>query len=359
MVALGITAVGEAQGFRVRGDVTRRTGSDSTVLSDAWTYLHEVTPGGGEIVDSQLTSIGGLFSLRSPRFDTIASYIVSVDHHGIQYFSEPFRADGVGTPRITVFDTSSVKPVIGLGERHIILQPLEPDGTRRVVELFVLRNAGVFTRVSSDTSAPVFEVTLPSNILSFEIGAADVSEQAVYLRDERLAVAAPIPPGERQILVSYVLPRNRRRLDIPIDQPTGHLNVLIADSGATVEPALLEFRGWETLEGTSYRRFALDGAEKGLSVALALADVPLSRDVALLVLIPIVATVMVLAFVHWMRKTAQPAVHVATDDPRLLAVQIAALDKEAPGRDSNDYQLRRAELKARLVEALAKRGDTE
>ena len=322
-----------------------------------WASLHEVTALGGSVMDSQLTRTSGVFVVAAPRGDTLASYIVSVEHHGIAYFSDPFRSGDIPTPTLVVYDTASAGPPIVLNERHVILQPVEPDGTRRVIELFVLRNEGSVTRVTGDTSDPVWEAALPPGVSEFEVGTADVSADAIYRRGDTVAVAAPIPPGERQILITYVLPRNRDEVTLPFDQVIRYVNVLVADSNATVAPPSFGFRGWETIETTPYQRFGSENVVAGGALTVILGDIPRSLDQALWILIPLVGVGMLAVLIGWMRKT--PAADlVRIESPDAIAAQIAALDRAQSTMDPEEFTVRRAALKQRLLDALADRRGT-
>ena len=355
-LALGFAGALEAQGFRVQGTVVRVDGTDTVGIEGVWASLHSITPLGGNLLDSQLTSASGAFEVTAVQRDTLASYLVSVEHHGIAYFSEPFRSADVPapTPTLIVYDTASTGPPIVLNERHVILQPVETDGTRRVIELFVLRNEGTVTRVTADTGVPVWQAALPEGVSDFEVGTADVSVEAIYRRGDTIAVAAPIPPGERQILITYVLPRNQHELSLPLDQVIRHVNVLVADSNATVVPSSFGFRGWETIETTPYQRFGSDDVTAGGVLTVVLADIPLSVDVALWILVPLVAAAMLAVLILWWRKTPAMA-PVRMESPDALAAQIAALDRARGSIDAEEFTVRRAALKQRLVDALANR----
>ena len=346
----------EAQGFRVEGAVVRVVGTDSAGVAGVWASLHEVTALGGNVIDSQLTRATGTFAITAPGSDTLASYLVSVEHHGIAYFSDPFRSGDIPTPTLVVYDTASAGPSVVLSERHLILQPVESDGTRRVIELFVLRNEGSVTRVTADTSAPVWEAALPAGVSEFEVGTADVSADAIYRRGDTVAVAAPIPPGERQILITYVLPRNRDEVTLPLDQGIRYVNVLVADSTAMVVPPSFGFRGWETIETTPYQRFGSENVAAGGALTVIFGDIPRSLDLALWILVPLVAVGMLAVLILWARRT--PAtVAVGTESPDALAAQIAVLDRDESTMDPGEFTVRRAALKQRLLEALANRSD--
>jgi hypothetical protein len=249
------------QGVRVLGRVVRVAGADSQPLGGAWVVLHGVTTSGGAPVDSARSSRDGRYAVQAPTFDSTALYVVSVMHQGIAYFTSPVHTFGrrVDTAEVlAVFDTSSVTPDIRVAQRHIVVRRAAPDGSRRVVELIVLANDGDRTRVAAGPERPVWRGTLPRGATQLEVGQSDVSGEAIVARGDTLLVTAPVPPGQKQVVVSYLLPASARALDLPVDQPLLRLNVLVEDSAARVAEGPLAAMGFEVMEGASFARF--DGA---------------------------------------------------------------------------------------------------
>jgi hypothetical protein len=73
--------------------------------------------------------------------------------------------------------------------------------------------------------------------------------------------------------------------------------------------------------------------------------------------VPLTALLMAVGIVVWWRRSGGRL--VVTDDPSVLAAEIAALDAACKGREDADYRRRRAELKQRLEAALASRGPAQ
>lgn len=341
----------------MRGRILHVRGSDSLPYPNAWAYLHRVTPDQGEIVDSQLTDRTGRYRLRGGRPGAEGAYVVSTTHQGIAYFSDPFDRAADSIPALLVFDTSSTEPRIRLAERHVVVQPPAPDGTRRVIEVIVLRNPGTTTRVAPDTAHPSWEGRLATGALEFEVGTADVSLEAIYRRDDAVAVSAPVPPGQRQLVIGYLLPRLAEALSLPIDQSVETLNVLVADSGAAAEPPLA-FRSWETLQDLPYQRFAAGPVDPGTVLTVRFGHRPFPADAAVVVLAGAAAVALGAALVIWYRRARRRALlerPFSGDDPDLLAAQIAALDAAFEGRETARYRERRKALVARLDAVLAER----
>lgn len=247
VLALGGLSSTTAQGFRIQGQVIHISSDDSLPLSNRVVALHQITEHISGPIDSASTDRWGNYRFSTSSAEVGSELLVSVDFDGIVYFSgaiRPVLGDIATVPPILVFDTSYTQPAISLVDRHMIVRSERGQGGRQIVELVALRNAGHNTRITSDSTEPVWAGTLPPNATQLEIGESDVGAGAVYQLGGSLAVAAPIPPGEKQILISYLVPAGRRQLVIPVDQPTARMSVALEDTTAVIvggmEPLGLE-----------------------------------------------------------------------------------------------------------------------
>jgi hypothetical protein len=336
------------------GRVVRVEPADTAVLPGAWAVLHAVRAAGGEPLDSVRTDRRGRYRLSVAQPDTASTYLVSVVYSGIAYFSEPVagRADPPDTlATLAVYDTSSAEPLIEMFERHLIIRSADRDGTRRVVELIVLANRGHRTRVAPHPSRPVWELILPPGAAQFEFARGDVSADAVLEQDGRVTLIAAVPPGERQLLVGYLMSAEEGELTFPIDQPVARLNVLLEDTTAVVAGPVIP-AGWESLQGAPFRRFAGDTVTAGqtVTVRFTAAGGP-PADIVMWVLVPLAAIVLGGVLLRWWRLD-RGAAAPAVDDPRALAAEIAALDSRYAGREDEAYHAERAKLKSRLTAAM-------
>lgn len=354
-IALGLPGAAGAQGVRVTGRVVRVTGPDSLPVAGAWVTLHRVTAREGGLVDSARSDPRGRYAVRAAAPDTTALYVVSVMHHGIAYFTRPVHSLGrrVDTADVlTVFDTSSVAPPVTTAQRHIVVRQASADGSRRVVELIVLSNAGYLTRIAQDTSRPVWQGALPRGAFQLEVGESDVSSEAITVRDGRLAVSAPIPPGEKQVVVSYLLPGAVSEVDLVADEPVPRLNVLVEDSAATVVSGQLMPLGFEQMEGVSFARF--DGAvtEPGARIRVSFARRGVSPGSLWWLIVVLTGVAFVVAFVL---RAQRPATQRELTDSVALAAQLDAVnaalaaDPPLPEAERAAYQRHRAMLEQRLA----------
>jgi len=360
-VAVGFATSLSAQDFHLSGQVYLVREGDTIGLARQWVLLHQVDLSGGAPVDSIRTDEYGIYLLEA-RHDTSAIYISSVEYLGIAYFSAPVRAteftsDTAST--IFVYDTSTVAPPIALRERHVVVRSPGADGSRAVLELILLENDGDRTRIAPDAEHPVWEHHLPPDAYNVAPGEGDVSPEAVLHRGDTIAVVAPIPPGQKQLILTYALPAGNAAV-FPVSQPTARLQLLIEDTGADVSGAGLQALGTERVEALEFARYeSLDAGPPG---AVSVTFSPRRMAVTDYWWVVLLAAVGAFgsALVVWWRRVA-PAT-VAPDDPDVLAARIALLDDDFERRrataadgEVTSFENQRAELKARLSAALARR----
>jgi hypothetical protein len=119
----------------------------------------------------------------------------------------------------------------------------------------------------------------------------------------------------------------------------------------------LVFDGYEALSGLMFRSYRGADLATGTELVVQLPGTPGGGAVGWLpwLVVPAALLAMAAVLLGWLRRTgeatrADPIVETAEG----LAAQIAALDAEYAGRGDESYRARRAELKARLTDALAR-----
>lgn len=367
LVALALpAAAAPGQDLRVAGRVA--VGGDGPAplpLAGAWVLLHEVGMAAGQPVDSARSDADGRYRLRARRADTAALYLVSAEYRGITYFSQAIlpREWRDTVPTLLVYDTSSIAPVLRVGQRHVVVRR-GGDGGRGVLELVSLVNRGTRTRVSPDSVTPVWRGRLPAGSTGFQVGESDVSAQAVERRGDEVVVTAPIPPGQKQIVFTYALPAGAGELALPADQPIERMLVLLEDTAATLVEGPLTRRGVEVFDDAHFALF--DGAlpAGGRDLVFRFSRPGVTAETIAAVLAALAGVLLLAAALVLLRRRPAPAAAVlapADATPEALAREIARLDAAFEAGDRSPaaegaYRERRAALKARLAAALAAAG---
>jgi hypothetical protein len=328
---------------------------DSTSAAGVRVVLHRLGRAVQGPLDSTTTDHRGRFRF-SFRPDTGSLYLLSGRYAGIEYFSPPVHTnpDRPDTAiRIIVHDTSSTIP-ISLEARHLVVTRPGEDGTRGVLDLIVLRNDGRLTRVAPDSLQPSWSGVLPRGTIGLELGQGDFSPDAIRRRNDSLILTAPIPPGEKQITVEYLIPADREGLELLFPESVSGVNLLAEEKGVRMSGATLAYAGSQTIQGRSFRRWT-GTVPAGTTIR---AVFPGARRAARWILAALVALVVLGLAGGWLllarRRYPLPA------SPEELIGAIAMLDarylereNDTPAAEWNAYQSERATLKARLEAALA------
>jgi hypothetical protein len=299
VVLLGLLAGGgravSAQAVMVSGHVVRG-GPTGRPLAGAWVVLHRISRGEGRPIDSTRTDARGRFTLAIARPDSAAVYLASSSYAGIAYFSAAIpgsRHAPATLGPLLVYDTSSTGPAVQLARRLVTIAKRKRDGARDVLELVELENPSGQTRIAPDTLRPTWAGALPAGAIQFQVGQGDISPHAVTRRGDSVAVFGPIPPGEtKQLSYAYVLAADRRAVNVPIDQATREVDLLLEDTTAAVTAAPLEILGVEDIGGRRFARYRMRTVPPAahLTITLPLAQwqpqsfVPIVAAVAALVL---------------------------------------------------------------------------
>ncbi len=230
----------------------RATPTDSIGVPGIEVVLHEVGVEKQGPRDSTRTDAAGRFRFRF-RPDTLAVYLVSARFDGIAYFSDPIDIESTApTLALIVSDTSSTEPV-SASTRHVVLRAPDVDGAREALDIVVLRNSGTMTRVGRDTVTAAWGMALPPGVLGATVGDADFSPDAISIRDDSALVFAPIAPGEKQVVIQYMVPPDLSPFRIPIADSINAVTLLAEEAGVRVRG--LAPADSQVIAGTSFTRW--------------------------------------------------------------------------------------------------------
>ncbi|HEX6669689.1 MAG TPA: hypothetical protein VF061_09035 [Gemmatimonadales bacterium] len=345
------------------GTVVRPSAGDTVPVSGARVVLHRVGSAEQGPVDSVPSGAGGRFRFALVR-DTADLYLLSARYQGIEYFTLPLDRAPERDPEtvtLVVHDTSSRTPVT-VSARHVVIPRPGDDGTREVLDLILLANAGTETRVAPDSQGASWSGPLPPESEGLDLGESDVSPDAVTRRGDSVIVSAPISPGEKQLAFQYHLRGGRQAVELPVGAESVALSVLLEEPAASVSgPGLVEVDG-QTLEGRSFRRWSGDvPANAVIRIALPGAGSGTTPVIAVLVTVLALALVVAAWRILARGRTAAAPPAVKGDASDRILNEIAALDARYEGREAETpseewsrYRERRAALKAEAAAALAR-----
>ena len=282
------------------GDIPADTG---TVV------LHRVSAMSSGGVDSVRVGPGGTFELAiPPRSDPGEVLFATIRRQGVLYFGPPIAAapesQFYAIQAYPALPSGSSTPV-ELRARSVFATRIDSAGWE-VAELFEIHNGHGATLVAEGNEV-VWSHALPVNAVDADVGASEMGSVAPSLRSGRLAVSEPLPPGQSVFFARYAVPAID--FDIPLEAPTGSMELLVREPADEVAVAGLLAGDVVEVDGARYLRFA-------------------GRDVA-----PSVVTVTTGS----PRARTAPAVWVAVFVALVLAgvgAALAARPRLGPGRES-------------------------
>lgn len=341
--------------------MVRARTADSVPVPNARVVLHRVGREEQGPVDSMLTDAHGRFTFRFLA-DTTAIYLFSARHDGITYFASPVHTNPERPDTaiaLVVNDTSSAGSV-SVVSRNIVVSAPDENGARAVVEVIVLHNGAITALVARDTTDPVWGARIPHAATGMTAGEGDFSPAAVQRIGDSAAVFAPIPPGDKQVVLQYALPGDIGRVEYRFDVPAALVNLMLEEKGARVAGGLREQADSQTIQGRGFGRW--EGAvPAGAVITIRLPTTHRLGRWALMALVAMMALAL-LAGTRRVFRAAPLAQARDAESPAALVDAIARLDAahaaqppDASGEAA--YAAERERLKARLVAALAQRRD--
>ena len=368
MLSLAATTL-TAQGARIAEGRVRRPGAkgEPEPVAGQWVILHRVGSDKAAPLDSARSDRTGRFRIRYTPFGASdAIYFVSSRYNGIAYFSPPLRADTVrgGDADVMVYDTTPDTTGLRVQGRHFVLSSPR-DGRREVAEVFEIDNEGSHTVVPRDSASPVWTVHVPAEAESVSVAPGDVAPGAVIVRRGRAELFAPMSPGMRQLVLTYLLPLKAFPLSLPLEHATSVLEVLLAEPHANVEGARLREVPPAQIEGRMFRRFLAQSAAANAVVRIDAPSPTGQNRWPMRVLAIVVALALLGGLVAWFAKRrtvsrrSVPEAIAAPSSVDDLIRELATLDSrferetDASVDRRDAYQRERAELKERIARALA------
>jgi hypothetical protein len=298
-----------------------------------------------------------------------------------QYQDVPYTSDlGVFTPDSTettldlkVYETTTDPGQVELGRLNLLMS-FSPEALR-VIQLFILSNAGEKTYLGQEGQSFAFTLPEEATNVTFQHDTGRIKEV-----ENGYAASDPVLPGEEGLVVVaiYDLPYEGEALDVTIPLPKDVITatILLQDQGASLSSDQLQLIDTREREGARFgvysgnnipqtqglnlRLTALDNlqfstAPVELPAGAAIAPgASFDQNLARWVVIGLVALVIVGAGVFYPRWRPQPAVSLEDSSLRRqkLLLLLARLDEvfEAGQLNEQVYRQARARYKAELAE---------
>jgi len=211
-------------------------------LPDVLVTLHQVSAEMSGEIDSVRAGPDRTFQLRLPRVPAHGErsdvYFASVRHKDILYFGSaiisPAQLDSLYV--IQTYDTISVPPggaTLPIAVRTLFLTKVQEGWN--ATDFFQLQQEEDRTLYSPEEGI-TWHYPLPPEGTDFQVGQGDMGEDAIRFQNGEVQLFAPIPPGDRFLLLNYRIPEDD--FSVPLPGETGRMEVLVRTPGpeADFEP---------------------------------------------------------------------------------------------------------------------------
>lgn len=335
-----------AAGGRVSGVVQNGTAGQHPVAGSVVRLL----PMGALALSPAVTATvasDGMFAFEDLIIGPDARYGLAAAHAGVDVILPEALALSADSPNregvaIQVYETAPDVPLT-VKSAHLVLSPDPEAGLLRIAEVWVVANRSDRARIAGP-NADVLRLALPPGHLDLSL--EDARMRAVdQLDGDVLVDRVPVPPGERELVLSYALPYSgtTAKLERTIPLAADAFRILaVGDGVGVVSPELAEQRTTD-IQGRPVREAVGRDLAAGTVVATELTGLPASSGVAAQQASAVAP-----------RRVDQPALSILALVLGGLALAVALLYPDVVARQQSGVgQDRLAERRSRLVEQIA------
>jgi hypothetical protein len=203
------------------------------------------------------TDASGAFQFNGLTQGAGIEYYLSTEYQGAFYTEGPVAAQGgAATQDMTVYDVGKNFDAVKVQDHHVIVE--KQDDGLHVTEIIIFQNdastayLGVGLNHAMESG---MRVGLPSSVKNFQPGLG-LDEPSVHLQGRELMSMRPIPPGQRPLSFTYVVPLSGRMdLSHRLYFPTRQITVLLSDPKLHLESKQLVSDGTRQQGGKSYAMY--------------------------------------------------------------------------------------------------------
>ncbi|NIM93261.1 MAG: c-type cytochrome [Anaerolineales bacterium] len=305
-------------------------------------------------------------------------FFVTTVHQAVFYNSEVVQIDQetVELP-LLVYETSFETTDVQVDRLHVIYE-VPVEGVMQVTELWIISNYGDRT-VASESGEGILEFRLPEGFtnIGFEPG---VSPARFVMTNDGFIDRSPLRPGvsSSELVFTFELPYKRRlNFSQSVDYDVSAIVLLTTEGGPALSGDGIVDEGERQIQGTTIHNYSAGPisaggdlevtVEGGLTTGL-ITGVTIPESVLIVIGLIVLVLVLIVTGFWWYRRLSQEEAeyeelledefdleHEKEQDGRESLLQaIADLDDdyEEGGIEEEEYQKRRAELKAQLLNVM-------
>jgi mono/diheme cytochrome c family protein len=305
-------------------------------------------------------------------------FMATIDYDGTTYGSDIAIVESgnrnLDLP-ITLYETTSDTSILVADRVHLFFEFADAD-TMRVIELWIMSNPSQQTLVANPDTGETIHFSLPEGAANLEFQDGVLGGRYLETADGFADTIAVRPgSGSYQVLFAFEMPYDRKlELNQQITIPTNALVILVPQGSINVKADGLTDAGTRDVQGVQYQMYNGNALQAGDTLSLSITGKPTAgtgvsagSQSDLLIGLGALGIVMIGAGVFlYMRnrnlvveaeyEEAEAVNEPLSENSETLMEAILALDDlyKAGQLPEEAYHTRRAELKGRLREILAR-----
>jgi mono/diheme cytochrome c family protein len=195
------------------------------------------------------------------------AFMATLEYAGTTYGSDISVAEaGVHTLElpIQVYETTTDASALSADRLHLFFELVDAQ-TLRVIELYIISNAGDKTVVPAADGQPSVTFKLPAGATKLEFQDGSLGGRYIQTADG-FGDTAPVRPGSGayQVLFAYEMPYDRKLdLDQPISLPVGAVVILVPEGSIKVKGDQIQDGGVRDVQGTKYHTYSGGALQRG------------------------------------------------------------------------------------------------
>lgn len=220
------------------------------------------------------TKADGSFRIGNLPMGPDRNYGLQATYRGVDYFHPELielSDSPVASVTVHVYETTTDDSAISVDRNHVIID--FADNQLQVAELYIFRNSDDRTYVGNGET---LRFSLPERAQNLRFDDPRMN-QSTELAEDGIVDTLPVPPGNRQVLLSYSVPYDGRSTSFQkkIVYPTENLNVLVADAGIEVDAGTLQAgEPVSTQTNARFLNYTQQSVSAGEQVSLKLSNLP-------------------------------------------------------------------------------------
>lgn len=259
----------------VSGQVVNGTGGES-VAPGVTVVLHRDTAARHDDEET-VTDEGGKFRFEGIKFDLSVRYAISVVYQGALYGTDLDLSSGSPDPvTLAVYEATQDMDALDVSTSSLLLTVAD-DVSRTLwgLEIVKLQNSTDTTYVPGAEPMSLVRFGLPPGATGLQVDSALPGAEVIQV-DRGFALMASIPPGEHEVMYSYVFPYEGGQTEISKSFPYGAESVRVLAPYGIAELRSADLGPSEIADvgGKPYRLIEGSNLARGARVTVNVSDLP-------------------------------------------------------------------------------------